>query len=344
MNILEERDKRTKYRKECKKVFDAKFDFAVAESGINPGPVYRLLDEGVVTYADGSPMMYIMKGTLAKALAKMAEDAAGYINYGHHDFAEDPLSLVGTWSKSDYIINESGNDDGRQVLDVVPHFNENNIYLRELKAQGIPVGLSAEFYASYNEKLTDELYEELGEYVPVVDDIELLTFAVVGECGNVNSSDISLSAQEGEDVMSIKELIKQFMADNASEETTEEVTPEETSIEETTEEVATEETSEEQISDEQTSEEETSEEQTSEEPEVSEEDVEAFCQYLVGRIEELEGEVENLRSKLTAETDKHNKFMQKMHGLKLSIGNSEQNEVPTEKEFVRYSGTDGIGE
>lgn len=327
MNVLEERDKRTKYRKECKKVFDAKFD--MSSDTPNGGPVYRLLDEGVVTFADGTPMMYLMKGTLAKALAKLSDDAFGYVNYGHKDFATDPLSLIGTWSKNDFILKDSEENDGRKVLDVVPHFFDDNVYVQQLRKLNFTVGLSAEFYAQENYDLTDKLSEEIGQYVPVIEDIELLTFAVVGECGNVNSSDISLSA-EGEDLMSIKELVAKFMS--------EQNTPEELSAEE-------EQTSEE-VSEEETAEDTAEEEQASEEEEtVSEEDMEVFCEYLVNRITELETEVESLRSQLSAANGRHEAFMNKLKGLKLSVGNAEQNRPEEQsKNTSPYAGSDGIGE
>lgn len=335
MNVLEERDKRTKYRKECKKVFDAKFD--MSSDTPNGGPVYRLLDEGVVTYADGTPMMYLMKGTLSKALAKMSDDATGYINYGHKDFATDPLSLIGEWKKSDFILKDSGENDGRQVLDVIPHFFDENVYVQQLRRLNFTVGLSAEFYAQENFDLTEKLSEEIGEYVPVIQDIELLTFAVVGECGNVNSSDISLSV-EGEDLMSIKELVAKFMAEQTP---AEELSVEETPAEEVTEEEVTEEeVSEEAVEEE----EETVEEETAEEDSVSEEDMEAFCQYLVDRISELETELENVRSQLSAQTSRHEAFMNKLKGLKLSVGNSEPNEDPQPENTSPYNGSDGIGE
>lgn len=335
MNVLEERDKRTKYRKECKKVFDAKFD--MSSDTPNGGPVYRLLDEGVVTFADGTPMMYLMKGTLAKALAKLSDDATGYVNYGHKDFATDPLSLIGTWSKSDFILKDSEENDGRKVLDVVPHFFDDNVYVQQLRKLNFTVGLSAEFYAQENYELTDKLSEEIGQYVPVIEDIELLTFAVVGECGNVNSSDISLSA-EGEDLMSIKELVAKFMS--------EQNTPEELSAEE--EQTSEEEVSEEEVSEEETAsteEEQTSEEVSEEEETVSEEDMEVFCEYLVNRITELETELESVRSQLSAANSRHEAFMNKLKGLKLSVGNAEQNRPEEQpKNTSPYAGSDGIGE
>lgn len=340
MNVLEERDKRTKYRKECKKIFDAKFD--MSSDSPNGGPVYRLLDEGVVTYADGTPMMYLMKGVLAKAIAKLPDDANGYINYGHKDFATDPLSLIGKWEKKDLILKDSEENDGRKVLDVVPHFFDDNVYVQQLRRLNFTVGLSAEFYANENFELTERLSEEIGQYVPVIEDIDFLTFGVVGECGNVNSSDISLSA-EGEDLMSIKELVAKFMS--------EQNTPEETPAEElavSEEEVSEEETVEEEVSEEEeTTEEEVSEEETEEssEEEVSEEDIEVFCQYLVGRITELETELNDVRSQLAASNSRHEAFMSKMKGLKLSVGNVEQNN-PGDQTVITspYAGKDGIGE
>ena len=324
MNVLEEREKRTKYRKECKKIFDNKFD--MSSSTPNNGPVYRLLDEGVVTFGDGTPMMYIMKGTLAKALAKMSDDASGYVNYGHKNFSTDPLSLIGEWSKKDFILKDSEENDGRQVLDVIPHFFDDNVYVQQLRKLNFTVGLSAEFYAKENHDLTDKLSADVGRYVPVIEDIDLLTFAVVGECGNVNSSGINLSV-EGEDLMSIKELVTKFMNEQNA---PEELSVEEEVVEETVEE--------------ETVEEEATEEEVVEEETVSEEEMEMFCQYLVDRITELETELETVRSQLSAQTARHDAFMEKLKGLKLSVGNLEPNEVQKPENTSPYAGSDGIGE
>ena len=60
MRIIEERDARTKNRKEAKKIFDRRFSLSASHSE----DTFRLLDEGLITYADGSPQMYIKKGVI----------------------------------------------------------------------------------------------------------------------------------------------------------------------------------------------------------------------------------------------------------------------------------------
>ena len=196
MRIIEERDARTEHRKEMKRIFDKRFSLSSSDA---PSDTFRLLDEGLITYADGSPQMYIKKGVIDKLLENMSDDYEGSINFGHHDLASDPISIIGEWKKSDLFVEDSGNDDGRKVLNVRPHLWDDHIYVQQLKRQPYTYGLSAEFYGELD---WDASYD-MG--IPVIGSIDLLDFAVVGECGNVNSSDIHL---RGEDMGKLKDMLK----------------------------------------------------------------------------------------------------------------------------------------
>ena len=75
MNIIDERDVRTVYRKLRKKEYDDMLTLSVSRE-----EEVRLLDEGMVVDAYGSPLFYIMKGTLEKYLEALPDDYVGSIN------------------------------------------------------------------------------------------------------------------------------------------------------------------------------------------------------------------------------------------------------------------------
>lgn len=191
-DLLKDRDKRTAKRKMDKKAWDKQFDLSADSKNS-----IRLLDEGMVTYSDGSPLFYIKKGTLSKLVSNIPDEYVGSINLGHMDFARFPF-ILGTWKKKDLTIVDIG--DGRQALDVVPHFDYDSAFVKELKRLPYDVAVSAEFRCHMDWELT----ERYG--VEVVDEIypEGFNFAVVGEPGNVNSAGLKL-ALKGEN-MSLEEL------------------------------------------------------------------------------------------------------------------------------------------
>lgn len=311
MRIIEERDARTEHRKEMKRIFDKRFSLSSSDA---PSDTFRLLDEGLITYADGSPQMYIKKGVIDKLLENMSDDYEGSINFGHHDLASDPISIIGEWKKSDLFVEDSGNDDGRKVLNVRPHLWDDHIYVQQLKRQPYTYGLSAEFYGELD---WDASYD-MG--IPVIGSIDLLDFAVVGECGNVNSSDIHL---RGEDMGKLKDMLKKLHVEE--EETPVEETPvEETSVEETPAE--------------ETPVEETELSVDTNDADEDEEDVAEMFELMMNQITELKQENENLRS----EVNKLNATIDKIKNLKLSVGNSTPSEKVTSEK--RYAGKDGIGE
>lgn len=191
-DLLKERDKRTAKRKMDKKAWDKQFDLSADSKNS-----IRLLDEGMVTYGDGSPLFYIKKGTLSTLLGNIPDEYVGSINLGHMEFSRFPF-ILGTWKKKDLSLVEIG--DGRQALDVVPHFDYDSAFVKELKRLPYDVAVSAEFRCHIDWELT----ERYG--VEVVDEIypENFNFAVVGEPGNVNSAGLKL-ALKGEN-MSLEEL------------------------------------------------------------------------------------------------------------------------------------------
>lgn len=191
-DLLKDRDKRTAKRKMDKKAWDKQFDLSADSKNS-----IRLLDEGMVTYSDGSPLFYIKKGTLSKLVSEIKDEYVGSINLGHMDFARFPF-ILGTWKKKDLTLVDIG--DGRQALDVVPHFDYDSAFVKELKRLPYDVAVSAEFRCHIDWELTNRYGVE------VVDEIypEGFNFAVVGEPGNVNSAGLKL-ALKGEN-MSLEEL------------------------------------------------------------------------------------------------------------------------------------------
>lgn len=168
----------------------------------------RLLDEG---YFDQG--FVIKKGTIEKYLdgrnekirevvmsedgtweygrvMNLTDDFVGHVNLGHMDFASFPF-IIGEWTKEDLSLSDIGND--RVGLDVRLNLDKDSIFVRELKRQPYDIGVSAEFYYAVNSEDTESLSEMLGEYTPVIDEIFIFAYGLVGECGNVNSSGLELS-------------------------------------------------------------------------------------------------------------------------------------------------------
>lgn len=253
-NLLDEREKRNNNRKKVKKEVDALINLSVEQKslekvclapheskslGVEGGYVtHRLLDEGAILYADGQIDCFIAKGTIEKYLngenvylktadgdvRNLTDDYVGTINYGHHDLATDPIALIGEWQKKDLHIVDIEN--GRKALDVDVRLDEDHIYVKQLRKLKYDVGLSAEFWCHYDM----EKSEQMG--FGVIDEIFIGDFAVVGECGNVNSSDLRLKG--GLEMPKDKEL--EVLEETVEEEKIEEITEEEQVVEETIEE------------------------------------------------------------------------------------------------------------
>ena len=230
-NLIEERNERTRNRKKRKKKMDSIIGLSKNEerqtmklsSKVKLADTsIRLLDEG---FCDNG--FVIKKGTLAKYLngqneyirgweqtedgwvqtdvLNLTDDYVGNVNIGHMEFATFPY-IVGEWKKSDLTLVDIEND--RKALDVNLRLDEESVFLKELARQPFDIGVSAEFYYHINEEDTESLSEMLNEYIPVIDEIFIFAYGLVGECGNVNSSGLEL---KGETMP--KEIKKELMAE-----------------------------------------------------------------------------------------------------------------------------------
>lgn len=365
MNLIKDRDARTKKRQIAKEKYDKQITLAMLNerdkrycfSAERSEGSARLLDEGAIVTANGELDLYIKKGTISKFfdgknehLKNLSNRYEGTINIGHQDFATFPF-IVGSWKKSDLTVVDE--DDGRQGLDVDLKLNEAHPLVQALRVQGIPVGVSVEMYLHFNEEDTLAETEMRKEYTPVVDEIFIADFAIVGECGNVGSS-------ESVDLQGVKmdELIKDTDLEEVPvEEDVEDISATE---EEETEEVVAEETVEDETSDaeeEEPVENEGVEEEISEEAESEEaEDEEDALAVAMETIETLRAENEALKAQIEALKKSNNKkekkikeyaeknadAAKKFKNLSVSLGLTK--EVKREVTHKRYATGDGIGE
>lgn len=387
MNLIDDRNARTKSRKKAKDKLDkaitlsslmAETDkvatLAVRQNEDN----VRLLDEGSIVTAEGDLDIYIKKGTIRKYVngrnkkltprylygdlaedyfknpdepMNLTDDYVGSINIGHKDFATHPDGIVGSWTKEDLSVKSNG--DGRVGLDVDVKLNPLHPRVQALEVQKIPVGVSVEMWLHIDEKATDEVTEKRGEYSPIVDEIFISDFAIVGECGNVGSSDTI-------DFEGVKMDEEKITTEEETEEVTEEVKEEVTEEVETEEakETAEEEKEEEAVeSTEEDNDEDSTEEDEAEEGEVEESATEDTFSVVLEKLESLTAKVEELEKKneamkktnrklsnqLKAKAEADEKFMEKFSGLEVSLG--EKKEEP--KEVVSdklYANGDGRGE
>lgn len=197
--IIKERDLDDEIRKAAKKKYDSIFALSNSltkegkiklsvkqpkEISLEAGSKMRLLDEGTCLYDAENIRFVLMKGAIKRWYDELNNDFVGIIKYGHGDFGNNPITL-GIWTKDDLELVDIG--DGKIAVDVIPHFYEGLSKLDDLRLMPYTVGISSEFMAFYNEKLSDE------KGVPYIQDIDLDAFAVVGDVGNVNSGGISLN-------------------------------------------------------------------------------------------------------------------------------------------------------
>ena len=221
-SLIEERDERTKRRKKAKRKMDSVIglsyhdkDKHVMSLSVNVSKLsdksIRLLDEG---YIDNG--FVIKKGTMEKYLngqnqyvrgwemdesgewvatdvLNLTSDFVGTVNLGHMDFAVFPY-IIGEWTKEDLTLVDIEND--RKALDVAVRLDEDSVFVKELKRQPYDIGVSAEFWYHINEEDTRSLSEMLGYYLPVMDEIYIFAYGLVGECGNVNSSGLELKKEK----------------------------------------------------------------------------------------------------------------------------------------------------
>lgn len=346
MNIIDERDVRTIHRKLKKKEYDE-----IITLSTDNDDYVRLLDEGMVVTAQGTPDFYIMKGTLQKYLDALPDDYEGSINLGHMNFATFPI-LLGSWTKDDFKLVDIGG--GRKGLDVKLNLDEENFLVKELRRAKYDLGVSAEFSFERNEELTED-YGLL-----MIDSIFIRDFAIVGDAGNVNSMGIQLKGDsmdfkkvmsllgDDADLNKVNDILDKLTEEKELE-VTEEVTEEVEETEEVSEEKdleASEETSEEteEVSEETEEAPVDTEVELSAEEEKEEEITLATVMEAINglneRIKTLESEKKDLEQKLSAKEQSEAEFVQKFKKLGVALS-TERTEPVVEHNEVSF--TDGFG-
>ena len=231
-DLIKDRDERTRRRKKTKRKMDSIIGLSYHDEEHNAASLsfnatklatdkIRLFDEG---FFDNG--FVIKKGTLEKYLngknefvrgwelgdngwqatevLNLTDDFVGTVNLGHMDFATFPF-IIGEWNKSDLTLVDIEND--RKGIDVNLRLDEDSVFVKELKRQPYDIGISSEFWYHINEEDTKSLSEMLGYYMPVIDEIFIFAYGLVGECGNVNSSGLELAMNKGEENMPNEESI-----------------------------------------------------------------------------------------------------------------------------------------
>ena len=413
MNLIKDRDARTKKRQKAKRKLDK--DITLAMSPIDSDKLctlalnhsegtVRLLDEGAIVTAEGDLQLYIKKGVIKKYVSgkntkltprslygdladdyfvspdmpmNLDEKYEGTINIGHHNFAEFPCGIVGTWTQNDLSV--VSNEDGRKGLDVDLKLNEMHPLVQALRVQGIPVGVSVEMYLHFDDKATEEETERRNEYTPVVDEIFIADFAIVGECGNVGSSgsvdlqgvtmdepvkdieeELKLSVSpsdekaglaltidpsdeeaELEEVAEENEMPEDVEDTEAeAEETTEEVAKVEEAVEE--EHPAEDEGVDEEVIDEVKDEEDEDEEDALKVAEEAIETLKAENEALKEQVEALKKSNKKKDNKIKEYAEKNEEAVKKFKSLSVSLGLTK--EVKKEATHKLYATGDGIGE
>ena len=348
MNIIDDRKKRTIRRKMRKREFDKMYTLSANEQNAQ---TVRLLDEGAVM-GYNSPLFYIKKGTLRRYLSKLTDDYVGTINLGHMDFATFPF-ILGTWTKKDLHLVDIG--DGRQALDVDLRLDEGNTFVQELRRAPYTLGVSAEFTYHVDEENTEKYNLE------ILDEIFIGNFAIVGECGNVNSSGIRLkgdsdmtveqlsAALEGEhtDLGAINAKLDALLEQDAEKQltTAEEEAAAAAEPPEEQKEAPAEEQKEEQA-EEQKEEAEEKKEDSEEAPAEEQKElagIEGMFKELMAKVEDLTAENAKLSAKLEAKEKAEQDFIARFKNLSVSLSTESETEVP-EVSGEHDVFTDGIGE
>lgn len=361
MNLIKDRDARTKKRQKAKEKFDKQITLSLNNEGDNKvmlsantnGNTVRLLDEGAIVTASGDLDLYIEKGAIEKYvngeneyLDNLTKNYEGTINIGHNDFATFPF-IVGTWKRDDLTVVDNG--EGRHGLDVDLHLNSAHPLVQALRVQDIPVGVSVEMYLHFDEDSSEALN------VPIVDEIFIADFAIVGECGNVGSSgSVDLQGVKmDKPVENIEEAIENDVLEEVAEENEMPVDVEEAEEEvEETEETAIEEEETEETEEDESVEEEVADEADGEESE-DEEDALAVAEETIESLksenEALKEQVEALKksnkkkdNKIKEYAERSAEFTKKFKGLSVSMGITK--EVKKEVSHKLYASGDGIGE
>lgn len=347
MNIIDERDKRNETRRRMKQMYDSTMTLSADEKW------YPLLSEGMITYADGSPQFYIMKGTISSFYDQLSPSYEGSINIGHTDLASFPERIVGKWTKADLRVVDTEN--GRQALETSLPINYDHPLIKALELSPFDVGLSVEMGVNVNESLTNN--KDANPFgVPMVDNINVYDYAIVGNAGDVNSMGITLRGELPQMDEKLKKLAS-LLADSETttlsdvskllDETLEEAEKAPEAAPEAVEELA-EEPKEEVVEEAENAPEEVVEasEEAVEEKEVEVKTDSSELDAILASIEELKAEIESLKAQVTekdallAAKDKETAdFVNKFKNLSVSLTKEVK---PMEKPKSQY--TDGIGE
>lgn len=344
MNIIKERDKRNAHRKNMKDQYDS-----VMRLSVTNGEWVPLLQEGMVTYGDGTPWFYIMRGALRNYYDNLPEDYEGSINIGHTDMASFPERIVGRWTKRNLRLVDIG--EGRNRLETDLPVNLDHPLVQALAMAEFDVGLSVEMSTKINEEITDN--QELNPFgVPVVESLFIYDYGIVGDAGDVNSMGIHLkggtelqmnklaellSKEGGSNIADITKLMDAALSEAEVEETAEEEA-EEASEEEAEEEVEEESTEEaEEAAEEEAAEE--AEEEAADEP-AEDTGFTAVLAQLADELKALREENASLKKKLAAKETAEAEFVSKFKKLSVSLGTTPKTQVAEHKEVY----TDGIGE
>lgn len=371
-DLIRDRDERTRERKKHKRKMDKIIGLSYHDKdkhviGLSVGVKklsdkrIRLLDEG---FFDNG--FVIKKGTLERFLNGQNEklngwelidgawepsgvlnidsDFVGSVNLGHMDFATFPF-IIGEWTKDDLHLVDIEED--RKGLDVDLRLDEDSVFVNELKRQPYDIGVSAEFNYHINEDDTEALSETLGYYMPVIDEIYIFAYGLVGECGNVNSSGLELKGDSDMDKEKItldEQIVEQIEQTDDVEEIASETTVE-TSVEEGIDDA-----------DEETTDDEIESDEEVEGEEVTYADVESHISELETEVETLRAEIGNLTAENTAlkksnrrlkqkyenELEKKEAFVNKFSSVAESINSS--TEKDDSEKVSSYVLGDGIGE
>lgn len=209
LTMFEEMEERYNKRKKAKAKYDSIVNLSAPEPHSTPcvklsvkstGQTVRLLDEGAIVDSEGNPYLYVKKGAIEQYYNSLSDDYVGTISLGHFAYAEMPF-VLGKWSKADLTVVDTGN--GRKALDVNLNLDNESVFVKEIKRQGNPLGVSVNMYHDVDYDAS----ETLG--VMVIDDIWIDEFSVVGEAGNVNSGGIELNTK-GANMKDTKSFLEQM--------------------------------------------------------------------------------------------------------------------------------------
>lgn len=246
-NLFESIKKRNEFRKNTKKALDSVLSFSIGKGKENKfstefnikDSTATLLTEGSVLYSDGTMRCYLAKGTLEKFingkneyLDNLDNEYLGTVNIGHSDYVSSPHRIVGTWEKKNLHLVDL--EDGRKAMEIDKMtIDYQHPLIQILKNSKAPIGLSAEFYYHIDEEASENATQVLRQagiedYVTVIDEICISDYAIVGECGDVNASNLFLEI--GDDKV---EDIKEPVVDKAEETETEKTTKTDETVETT---------------------------------------------------------------------------------------------------------------